>query len=54
MSASERDSRILDNERLKNDNLRAENQCLRAEIVKLARNRERAYRRIRDIMEETG
>ena len=52
MAASDADSRVLDNERLKNDNLRAENQRLRAEIVRLTRERERAFRKIREVMGE--
>lgn len=52
MSASERDSRVLDNERLKNDELRAENERLREELGNQKLRREQVYRRIRDIMGE--
>ncbi len=50
MVASEYDSNLLDNCRRKNDELLAENQRLREEIARLTRQREKAYRAIRDIM----
>lgn len=52
MSASEQDSRILDNCRRKNELLQIDNQCLREEIWQLKLKQEQAYRHIRDIMEE--
>lgn len=52
MSASEQDSRVLDNERLKNDELRAENAVLRWELSLLKKKHEQQFRRIRDIMGE--
>ena len=53
MSASERDSRVLDNEREKNDELLAENAVLRWELNLLKKKHEQQFRRIRDIMGET-
>jgi len=52
MSASEHDSHALNQERVKNDELRAENERLRAELGNQKLRREQAYRRIRDIMGE--
>ncbi len=54
MSASDYDSRLLDNERRKNDELQAENDGLRKEIARLNWAREQQFRRMRDIMGETG
>jgi len=50
--SSEQDSRVLDNERAKNDELRAENERLREELGQQKLRREQAYRRMRDIMGE--
>ena len=52
MSASERDSRALDDERRRNDKLLDENARLREELGNQKLRREQAYRRIRDIMGE--
>ena len=52
MSASEQDSRALDNERARNDELRAENERLREELGHVKMKREQQFRRMRDIMVE--
>ncbi len=52
MSASEHDSRLLDNERHRNDDLLAENARLRIKIARLNDKACKLARDIRDLLEE--